>query len=635
MTGLVVHNEVALPAVLAGAARARHRRAARHVRRRGVPAGRRRRSAAAAHVRRHPRHPDRRRRRRDGDAAARPRQTRPRRACSRPELTVRATTARALIARRPPRSTRSGRRSSSVTTTSARRPAASAPRSRRPRTSAGTVAAASTASSSGTPAATTVRTTSSRCAVPPAIAPALRRSARRRRRRAPPSGRAGTSRRACPAAAIASVTSAIEPAPSRSNTDRTVASARCVPSATSSTTSSPRAAAARHAAIGPGSRWCSGRMPLNRCVAVRRRFVAGRQQVEPAVDRRVHLLRRRVGVADRRDHADVDEGRQDLVGDAGHLGGDGHGDEVAAGGARRVARTSAASPTSMSAGFCAPQRSADRNGPSRWMPTISPASARSGEQRGPLEQDVARGRDQRRDQARRAVPPVLVDRAPAPSSASTRVREARAAAAVAVQVDQARAGSCRRSAAGSVHAGGRPSDGPTQTIVASSTTTTPVVDDASGGDQASAQDEGVSLTGPSFPMAALAPCASGPRVSAPARRAPAGPPARAAGADRPLGSGDERDQPRAGDQDVAHRDAERDRQDRADQREGQRRAPTPAACHRQQVRVSTARPGTPTSPTGTHADQRAPTGQQAERRQTRRRTHRRRDDQRHDQRRAR
>ena len=47
-------------------------------------------------------------------------------------------------------------------------------------------------------------------------------------------------------------------------------SARCVPSATSSTTSSPRAAAARHAAIGPGSRWCSGRMPLNRCVAVSR-----------------------------------------------------------------------------------------------------------------------------------------------------------------------------------------------------------------------------------------------------------------------------------------------------------------------------------------------------------------------------
>ena len=84
-----------------------------------------------------------------------------------------------------------------------------------------------------------------------------------------------------PAAAIASVTSAIDPAPSRSNTDRTVASARCVPSATSSTTSSPRAAAARHAAIGPGSRWCSGRMPLNRCVAVRRRFDVAASRSNP------------------------------------------------------------------------------------------------------------------------------------------------------------------------------------------------------------------------------------------------------------------------------------------------------------------------------------------------------------------
>ena len=46
--------------------------------------------------------------------------------------------------------------------------------------------------------------------------------------------------------------------------------AACLAAATSSTTRSPRAAAARHEAMGPGARWCSGRMPLKRCVAVTR-----------------------------------------------------------------------------------------------------------------------------------------------------------------------------------------------------------------------------------------------------------------------------------------------------------------------------------------------------------------------------
>ncbi len=38
----------------------------------------------------------------------------------------------------------------------------------------------------------------------------------------------------------------------------------------SSATAPPRAASERNSAIGPVSRWCSGRMPLNRCVIVAR-----------------------------------------------------------------------------------------------------------------------------------------------------------------------------------------------------------------------------------------------------------------------------------------------------------------------------------------------------------------------------
>jgi len=45
--------------------------------------------------------------------------------------------------------------------------------------------------------------------------------------------------------------------------------------------------------------------------------------------------------------------------------------------ARAISRTTSARPCVIRAGFCAPQRAADRNGPSTWMPASSPPSARS------------------------------------------------------------------------------------------------------------------------------------------------------------------------------------------------------------------------------------------------------------------
>ncbi|MEK6442574.1 hypothetical protein WBK50_27375 [Pseudonocardia sp. T1-2H] len=153
-----------------------------------------------------------------------------------------------------------------------RRPGTRSPISwSRPSSRAGVAVAARTAAPSPTPLPrTTWRRTSTKRAVPPAIersvpAPASRAtrsttSTRIEPSEYPPSG--------IPAAAMASVTSAIRSGPTRSNTIATVSSARWTPSATSSTTISPRPAAARHAAAGPGARWCSSGMPLNRWVAL-------------------------------------------------------------------------------------------------------------------------------------------------------------------------------------------------------------------------------------------------------------------------------------------------------------------------------------------------------------------------------
>ena len=77
-----------------------------------------------------------------------------------------------------------------------------------------------------------------------------------------------------PGGAIESVTRSTFSAPTSSNTIRTVSGSRCTPSAMSSTAAVPDPASRRQAATGPGLRWCSGGIPLNRCVTVGRDTVS-------------------------------------------------------------------------------------------------------------------------------------------------------------------------------------------------------------------------------------------------------------------------------------------------------------------------------------------------------------------------
>ena len=203
VTGLVVHNEVALPAVLAALRERGDRRAARHLRGRRLPAPTSRsvsRSSSRPSTSRRPRSAASRStwsmaRLDDGQRA----ETR----LLSPVLTRRATTTApaGLISHAPPRSTRTGRSSASVTSTSARRPAASAPMSRSAEHVRGCRRrGAARRPRAGRPRATTCRTTSSRCATPPAIAPrpSLDDARDAVRRRARPSGRAGSRRPASP-----------------------------------------------------------------------------------------------------------------------------------------------------------------------------------------------------------------------------------------------------------------------------------------------------------------------------------------------------------------------------------------------------------------------------------------------------
>ena len=213
---------------------------------------------------------------------------------------------------------------------------------------------------------------------------------------------------------------------------------------------------------------------------------------------------------------DVDQRRDDLVG-ARHLRRHGHGDEVpprrvgdaadqlrvAGEHVRGVLRTAAVPPTGTGPrGGC--RRSRPRPPGRRAARSASSSTSR-------------RGRDQRRDQARGAVPAVLVDR-PLRVGGVDRVREARAAAAVAVQVDQARQD--RRVARGrelpSRAAGRRP--GPPRRCVAPSTTTTPSSSTPRGVTSRPRRTRGVSvLTAQSFPMGGPLPAASRPRPGGRAR----------------------------------------------------------------------------------------------------------------------
>ena len=102
----------------------------------------------------------------------------------------------------------------------------------------------------------------------------------------------------------------------------------------SSTATLPAAASRRHAATGPGLRWCSGGMPLNRCVTVgrvrsRAALSAASSSAASARDAAVGA-RIRIGVAQRRRHPVV--GEQSAAGHrAGQLRGVGHGPQVSAG----------------------------------------------------------------------------------------------------------------------------------------------------------------------------------------------------------------------------------------------------------------------------------------------------------------
>ena len=166
---------------------------------------------------------------------------------------------------------------------------------------------------------------------------------------------------------------------------RTSVWSRWTPSPTSSTTHRPLAAAARSSGTGPGARWCTGRMPLNRWVAVGRVERTGVPAPARAAMRKAASARpARTGAAP--ESVCPKEGRAPPSTSAAMT----PPSPVAPGrsGARVMvttcprprpisSRVSSASGAVMKAGSWAPQRSREMKGPSRWMPASSPASHRS------------------------------------------------------------------------------------------------------------------------------------------------------------------------------------------------------------------------------------------------------------------
>ena len=256
-------------------------------------------------------------------------------------------------------------------------------RSPRPSTRAGVVLAAPATSGTGRPAAIACRTTSARVAVEPAIAPA---SGAVPTRPEPPGrpvrpGSAGSSSRRAtppatvtriepsryrpsgmPAAAMASLTRTSRPGPAARAARRIAMSCRCTPSAITSQVTSARSSRAPTA---PGSRWCRGRMPLNRWVAC----------VAPAS----MAARVTSAVASVCPTATVTPAR--LAASISRVAPGSSGARVMIRRWPRAAACRRSKAAISGAIMCrrswAPRRAGERNGPSRCRPATTPASARS------------------------------------------------------------------------------------------------------------------------------------------------------------------------------------------------------------------------------------------------------------------
>ena len=208
---------------------------------------------------------------------------------------------------------------------------------------------------------------------------------------------------------MASLTRAMWSGPTVSKSIRTVPPSRCTPSAITSSTAAPRPAAAIAAPTGPGERDSSGGMPLKRWVA------SGSPPRTPraatASRARVAVVVVGVGVAQRPQGADCRQGGGHRLA-AGPLGRPGHlGEGARRRPPRRGPRRAARSASTSAAGFWAPHRTVDRNGPSRCMPASSPLRTRSPSVRAPVEQGAGRGGHEGAHDRRRPVL-VVVSRGP-------------------------------------------------------------------------------------------------------------------------------------------------------------------------------------------------------------------------------
>src|SRR5699024_5195780 len=156
----------------------------------------------------------------------------------------------------------------------------------------------------------------------------------------------------------------------------TVRASRWTPSAITSTTRSPEAAASSEARAGPGSRWWIGRIPLNRWVAVgsAERPCSRRSSSRACATARViWALEPSVwpseGTAPTSSSASMTSAAPSPSGATVMVA-----RAPPASWAR--SRTRSASPAVMCSGFWAPRRSTERNGPSRWIAAISPSATR-------------------------------------------------------------------------------------------------------------------------------------------------------------------------------------------------------------------------------------------------------------------
>src|SRR5699024_2812357 len=178
-------------------------------------------------------------------------------------------------------------------------------------------------------------------------------------------------------AAIASVTSTTCCSAAIAKTWATVRASRWTPSAITSTTMSPEAAASRAARAGPGSRWWIGRIPLNRWVAVgsAERPLSRRSSSRAcAIARVIWALEPSVwpseGTAPTSARASMTASASATSGATVMVASDPPASWASS-------RTRSASPSVMCSGFWAPRRSTERNGPSRWIAAISPSATRS------------------------------------------------------------------------------------------------------------------------------------------------------------------------------------------------------------------------------------------------------------------